>query len=156
MAHKKTWLRKINPTPDFDDINYERGYDPSRSYGKSKLYNVLFTRALAERINAHQGKVLSVHPGGVRTDLMREMKGGDKGWIVSSTLALTYPLWWFVTKNPWQGCQTTLHCTLSDDVENGSYYADCKKDKENEEVTKANWDQLWQISEQTLGIKFDV
>eukprot|EP00178_Gracilaria_changii_P012964 TRINITY_DN3651_c0_g1_i3.p1 TRINITY_DN3651_c0_g1~~TRINITY_DN3651_c0_g1_i3.p1 ORF type:complete len:202 (+),score=10.30 TRINITY_DN3651_c0_g1_i3:407-1012(+) len=151
MGHKKNFMRSINPTPDFDDINYEKGYDPSVAYGKSKLYNVLFTRALAERIDAGKGKVLSVHPGGVRTDLTREMKS----LTYKAFNAVTFPIMWFITKSPWQGCQTTLHCALSPDVENGCYYADCKKDSENVEVTKENWDKLWEISEKHLGIKFN-
>jgi hypothetical protein len=77
--------------------------------------------------------VLSVHPGGVRTELTREMKSS---FLTKIVMGLVSPVWWFITKNPWQGCQTTLHCTLSDDVENGCYYADCKKDSENVEVTK--------------------
>ena len=47
-----------------------------------------------------------------------------------------FPFYWLISKSAWQGCQTTLHTTLSEDVENGAYYADCKKDSENTEVTK--------------------
>jgi len=32
---------------DFDNINFETKYNPMIAYGRSKLYNVLFTRALA-------------------------------------------------------------------------------------------------------------
>ena len=151
IGHKKNWMRKINPTPDFDDVNYEKSYDGAISYGKSKLYNVLFTRALAERINPEQGKTCSVHPGGVRTELTREMKPNLIGKV---GFGLLYPVYWFITKNPWQGCQTSLHCALSDNVENGCYYADCEKSGENVEVTKENWDKLWEISEKILGITF--
>ena len=151
MGHKKNFMRSINPTPDFDDINYEKSYDPAIAYGKSKLYNVLFTRALAQRIDPTRGKVLSVHPGGVRTDLTREMK---LSIVAKIAAGLLYPVYWFITKNPWQGCQTTLYCALSDDVENGCYYADCKKDSENVEVTQGNWERLWDISEKHLGITF--
>ena len=63
-------------------------------------------------------------------------------------------MYWLITKSAWEGCQTNLHCALSDDVENGCYYSDCSKGVENEAVTKENWDRLWQISEKELGVTF--
>lgn len=35
---------------DLDDINSEKGYDKRKAYSQSKLANVLFTRALAKRL----------------------------------------------------------------------------------------------------------
>jgi NAD(P)-dependent dehydrogenase (short-subunit alcohol dehydrogenase family) len=35
---------------DFNDINQERAYSPFKSYGRSKLANILFTKALAHRL----------------------------------------------------------------------------------------------------------
>ena len=95
----------------------------------SKLYNVLFTHALAERINPRQGKILSLHPGVVRTNLMREITSEGFGKVINIFMLLVAPLFWFFTKSSWQGCQTTLYTLFSEEVENGSYYADCKKDK---------------------------
>jgi hypothetical protein len=71
-------------------------------------------------------------------------------------LFLLYPLYWFFTKSSFQGCQTTLHALLSEDVENGSYYADCRKDSENRFVTQENWEKLWDLSEKALHIDFKV
>lgn len=49
LAHKLAMPKK--PTVDFENINFEKDYDPNASYGRSKLYNNLFTHALAERID---------------------------------------------------------------------------------------------------------
>jgi NAD(P)-dependent dehydrogenase (short-subunit alcohol dehydrogenase family) len=155
LAHKALFVATGNPGLDFPNINFDKDYNDAISYGRSKLYNVLFTHALAERIDPKQGTVVSLHPGVVRTELMREMKAGPKGTFIAIFMFILYPLYWLGTKNPWQGAQTNLHCTLSDEVENGAYYADCKKDKENELVKRENWEKLWEISEQTLGLKFN-
>ena len=73
LAHKKFLGFFTEPKPDFDNINFDRDYEPNMAYSRSKLYNVLFTRALASKINTKQGIVLSVHPGVVRTNVLREM-----------------------------------------------------------------------------------
>lgn len=65
-----------------------------------------------------------------------------------------YPIYWLGTKSAWYGCQTSLHCALSDSVENGCYYADCRRDSENALVTEENWNKLWDISEKELNLKF--
>ena len=63
------------------------------------------------------------------------------------------PFYFMMTKSPWWGAQTSLHCCLMplDNIENGCYYSDCavKKekmpDKWQEEAVK-----LWDISEETV------
>lgn len=136
LAHKRLFVYTGQPGLDFDNINYEKGYDPSQAYGRSKLYNVLFTRALASKINSSQGKVVSLHPGVVRTELLREIKSEGPGKIIGVLMLFLYPIYWLLTKSCWQGCQTTLYAALSEEVENGCYYADCKKDWENELATQ--------------------
>ena len=69
------------------------------AYSRSKLYNVLFTRALAEKVG-RKGLVAALHPGVVRTELLREMTGdGVKGQILKIMLIVLYPVWWLVSKN---------------------------------------------------------
>ncbi|HEV3000866.1 MAG TPA: oxidoreductase [Solirubrobacteraceae bacterium] len=55
----------------FDDLNFERGYNRWRAYGQSKLANLLFMRELARRA-AEAGTPLvsvSAHPGYASTHL---------------------------------------------------------------------------------------
>lgn len=101
--------------PDFDNINFEIDYDPQMAYSRSKLYNVLFTRALAAKINPKKGLVASLHPGVVRTEILREMTAdGLKGVFFENVLRLVWPLWWLFSKSARQGASTTLYTLLSD------------------------------------------
>ena len=47
LAHKRLVGFGPTPTLDFKNINWEKDYHPSMAYSRSKLYNVMFTRALA-------------------------------------------------------------------------------------------------------------
>lgn len=67
LAHKFIYGFFGKTTLDWNNLNFERDYDYGVSYGRSKLYNVLFTRALAKKIDPSKGRVASLHPGVVRT-----------------------------------------------------------------------------------------
>lgn len=54
------------PIPDWDNVNFDKDYEANISYSRSKLYNVMFTQTLAERIG-DKGITASLHPGVVRT-----------------------------------------------------------------------------------------
>ena len=54
---------------DFDDLQSERSYKSMNVYGKSKLANVMFTYALARRLEGSGVTANSLHPGFVATNL---------------------------------------------------------------------------------------
>ena len=56
---------------DLDTINSEAHYSSLSAYSKSKLANVLFTKALAKRLSGTNVAASCLHPGGVNTDLQR-------------------------------------------------------------------------------------
>ena len=57
---------------DLDNFHFEKGgYSAYLAYGRTKLYNVLFTQALAQKIPKGKGLTASLHPGVVRTELLR-------------------------------------------------------------------------------------
>ena len=56
---------------DLDTINSEAHYSPYDAYHKSKLANVLFTKALAKRLTGTNVTANSLHPGAVATELQR-------------------------------------------------------------------------------------
>lgn len=103
---------------DFEDLHFEmRPYDGWEAYAQSKLANVLHARSLAKRLAGTGVAAVSVHPGWVRTNLIRT----------------TIPKWAQVVMNPffrlggmiepWEGTQTTLYALLSPEIVSGAYYS---------------------------------
>ncbi|MCB2074069.1 MAG: SDR family NAD(P)-dependent oxidoreductase [Novosphingobium sp.] len=57
---------------DLDDPGFERSeYDPFAAYGRSKTANVLFAVELDRRLKERNIRVTALHPGGIRTELLR-------------------------------------------------------------------------------------
>ena len=57
---------------DFDDLQGERRYRPFTAFGASKVANLMFTFELARRLEGTGVSVNAVHPGRVRSSIMRE------------------------------------------------------------------------------------
>lgn len=79
-------VHKMEKTIPWDDIEGEQDFKPRRAYGLSKLFNILLTVALAERLKGTAVTVNCYSPGFVRTGLAREATGP-----FSAFLALTKP-----------------------------------------------------------------
>jgi retinol dehydrogenase-12 len=132
----------------FDDLNFEKGYNRIKAYGQSKLANILFAKELTKRMKA-QGKdiiAVSLHPGSVKTELARH---------VPAFLAVPIQfLSGFFMKSPYEGAQTTLHCALSPDVQGGEYFSDCKAVTPSKHATdSAAASKLWDVSEKLVGLR---
>lgn len=56
-----------------DDLNSEKSYNRWLAYGQSKLANILFTRELSKRLEGTGVTANSLHPGGVNTELARDV-----------------------------------------------------------------------------------
>lgn len=112
---------KIN----FDDFNYEKKFAPT-AYMDSKLAMILFSQELNKRYEEKGVKSVSLHPGVVRTEANKYYLGKSKVAIVLSTIL--YPIFWYFTKSPIEGAQTTKFCSMEDydKLVGGGYYADCK------------------------------
>jgi NAD(P)-dependent dehydrogenase (short-subunit alcohol dehydrogenase family) len=57
---------------DFDDLRSERRYRPFTAFGASKVANLMFTFELARRLEGTGVAANAVHPGRVRSNIMRE------------------------------------------------------------------------------------
>jgi len=134
---------------NFEDINAEKAYDPLEAYAQSKLANVVFTKELQRRLEGTGVKVVSLHPGVVRTELTRNLSTAQKIFIYA-----IYPFWWFLSKDAKSGAQTSIYCALADheELQGGQYYSDCKVSKVNPRAEDAeNWTKLWDISEKLIS-----
>jgi NAD(P)-dependent dehydrogenase (short-subunit alcohol dehydrogenase family) len=67
---------------DFDNLQGERRYDGTDAYARSKLANVLFTRALARRTAGSGVTANALHPGVVHTKLLRDGWGSSGGTTI--------------------------------------------------------------------------
>ena len=78
MLHKKG---QIDPT----SFRTTSGYNAQTAYAQSKLANVLFAFALARRLDGTSVTSNALHPGGVRTDIVRDLP-----WIVRMLIGLAF------------------------------------------------------------------
>ena len=137
---------------NFDDLNWKkRPYHRVKSYGDSKLANLLFVRSLQEKFNQEQVDAISVaaHPGLSATE--RQQTIGIGGWL---TKILAQPVW--------KGALPALRAATDPHVKPLDYYGPqygiCGYPtlaKQNEKVyNTAVAKKLWKISEEITGIKF--
>lgn len=122
-------------------------------YGGSKLALIAFTRELAEKLAKSQVKTCCVHPGIVRTEIVRT--GIRKNDVLMKTFLRVFPfIWWFFTKNVRQGAQGILHCALipHELLKSGAYYVDCRETIpwRNQELCKEFREKLWETSEKVV------
>lgn len=109
----------------FDDINFvHTDYDPWVAYGQSKTADALFAVALDARASAHGVHAYSVHPGGIMTDLQRNMSRDEliaRQWIDAD--GNPNPLF----KTPAQGAATGIWAAMAPELANrgGVYCEDC-------------------------------
>jgi retinol dehydrogenase 12 len=140
-AHRRAgWL-------DFDDLmNTRVGY--LRAYGRSKLANLLFVRALARRLRGSGITVNAVHPGVVRSQLFR-------GLAAPLRFALATVLRPF-TRSLEQGARTSVYLATAAELEreSGGYYRDCRR---IEPTAAARCDEaagrLWNESVRLTGLE---
>ncbi|KAL9886004.1 retinol dehydrogenase 12 [Glossina fuscipes fuscipes] len=130
-----------------NDLNSEKKYWPFfGAYAQSKLANILFTRKLAELLKDTSVTANCLHPGIVRTELMR----------YNNCLSFLKTIFHLITRSPKAGAQTTLYLALDPkfDTLSGGYYEymlrlpllPWARNKET-----ANW--LWEESEKMVGLK---
>jgi len=96
----------------FDDLHFERRpYDGWAAYAQSKLANVLHAKALAERLAGTGVAAVSVHPGWVRTKLVKSfMPVWVQDYLLRPVLGVAGMI------EPWEGTQATLFALLSPEV----------------------------------------
>jgi WW domain-containing oxidoreductase len=127
---------------DFDNLSGERGYEPMKAYGTSKLANILFTRELARRLGDGPQTANTLHPGVIATNIVRTMSAPAR-----AAFRMLAPL---ALKTPAQGAATQSYLAASPAVAavTGAYYADCNPS----ETTPLGRDttlaaRLWEASE---------
>lgn len=104
-----------------DDLKFEkRPYDATVAYTQSKLAIVVYARHLAKRLRGTGVSAFSVHPGWIRSNLVKHLA---PAWVQNVVLRPFSGLLGMMSAE--DGAQTQLHCLLDDDASNhsGEYYS---------------------------------
>ena len=133
----------------FDDIQSQKEFRMFNVYGRSKLANMLFTRALAKRLEGTGVTVNCLHPGAVSTSIGKQH--GE--WLAKILHAILKPFF----RDPFKGAETSLYlCTSAAVAEvTGAYFDNCKQ------VAPKPWaeddnaaERLWALSEESVGFNY--
>jgi NAD(P)-dependent dehydrogenase (short-subunit alcohol dehydrogenase family) len=100
---------------EFDNLQGERAYG-FKTYGNSKLSNILFTVELAGRLQGTAVTVNALHPGLVATSF-----GKNTGGIIAALFGIVAPL---VAVSPEKGAETSIYLASSPSVDGitGKYF----------------------------------
>jgi NAD(P)-dependent dehydrogenase (short-subunit alcohol dehydrogenase family) len=130
----------------FEDLQSEDGYAAMDAYARSKLANILFTRALAARVAGTGVTVNAVHPGPVRSGFGMD---GDMGGLMGLGNRLIRPL----EISPSAGARTSVYLATSPEVEGETarYWVRSKPGHMSRQArSNAQAQRLWAASERLL------
>jgi NAD(P)-dependent dehydrogenase (short-subunit alcohol dehydrogenase family) len=121
---------------NFDDLQLSEKFSGYAAYANSKLANVAFTYALAERMNGTGVTANCLHPGVIATKLLREGWGMGGAGVDAGATTLVY-----------------LATSPNVDTVTGRYFVDKREMKSSAASRdRAVQERLWQISTQLTGL----
>jgi len=133
---------------DFENLNGEKNYGQLKAYALSKLAVVLFTYEFAKKVNGTGVTVNCLHPGFVKTNMIRNFRPFVKYF---------YHLVGLFMISPKRAAKKVIYLTSSPEVNgiNGKYFkkgrmAESVKISYDEEIAK----QLWDISVELTNVDF--
>jgi NAD(P)-dependent dehydrogenase (short-subunit alcohol dehydrogenase family) len=147
----------------FDDLNYERGYQPFPVYSQSKLAMLMFAIELDRRSQAKGWGLTSVaaHPGFARTDLVDNGPAVGANALLTSTIKTVVGM---LGHSAAAGALPTLMAATSPVAQGGQYFGPqgwmefkgppgpAKIEPKASDVAVAS--KLWAESERMTGVAF--
>jgi NAD(P)-dependent dehydrogenase (short-subunit alcohol dehydrogenase family) len=130
----------------FGDMTHEKGYKPLQVYAESKLMTIMFTYALARRLQGTEVTANALHPGVVATNFGKDAGGV---WPAMFTVLAPFEL------SPEKGAQTALYLASSPEVANvsGEYFAKSKPARSSKESYDIEaQERLWTLSARVSGV----
>jgi NAD(P)-dependent dehydrogenase (short-subunit alcohol dehydrogenase family) len=118
-----------------------------RAYQCSKLANLLFTQALAKRLEGTAVTVNAVHPGLINTGIGGKVRG-PATLLMRATFAV-------IGKPPEEGARTCVYLAASPDVAQvtGGYFIDERRAEPSLEAQDdAAAEHLWAVSAKLVGL----
>jgi NAD(P)-dependent dehydrogenase (short-subunit alcohol dehydrogenase family) len=130
---------------DFDDMQWQQHkYNASKAYGRSKLFNLYFTKALAEKYAEKGITSFALHPGIVRTEFGAGSKGFEKIMLL---VARPFMI------SPEKGAQTSIWLATEPGLEakSSQYFIKCELAKSSVlSWSEDNRNKLWDISKKLV------
>ena len=113
MGH---WMGRL----DMDNLQGEKRFNSLAQYCNTKLANILFARALAERVRHQSITAYSLHPGVIRSGFAQD----ESGWF-GKLVKVGGPF----MSTPEKGAKTSIYLATAPGIESqsGDYFANSKK-----------------------------
>jgi len=139
-------------TINFDNLNAEKGYNPTGAYAQSKLSNLLFTLSLNQQLEVINSDVIAAacHPGWTVTGLQK---------------GLLHAVSRVIAQKPEMGALPTLQAAIDPAVQRNDYFGPgglmemrgYPKKAESSEAAKDTdlAKRLWQVSEELSGVHYN-
>lgn len=132
---------------DFTDLQSQKRFIGLKTYGRSKLANILFTRELARQLQGTGVTANSLHPGFVASSFGN---GNGKLWDIIMRIAMLFAI------TPAKGAETTVYLASSPDVDavSGKYFSKKKVVSPTEAAQDdVSAKKLWEVTEQLIASK---
>lgn len=138
-AHRRTYAGGL----DFSDLNHKEDYQKWRSYGQSKLANLLFARELNHQFAGTSKTANAIHPGVIRTELVRH--------FINPVIQIGAKVGeWLLFKSLAQGAATQCYAAVHPDMAEvgGEYLYDSNIQTSSVlGQDRTAGEQLWEFSE---------
>lgn len=135
---------------DFESFTQNKGYFVLEAYEQSKLANVLFTFALAEKLKNTNITVNALHPGRVKT----EIGNRHQPWYLSAF----WSIFTFLTAvSVKKGAETQVYLASNPAVNGltGKYFSDSKQKTSSKlSLDLSLQKKLWEETERLSGVRF--
>lgn len=131
-------LNNINPTSTL----------PAYLYYVSKYADIVFTLELARRLEGSGVTANCLHPGMIDSGIWRNVPA-PLSWVLHLITKTFF-------KTPAQGAQTTIHLTVSDELNgiSGKYFMDCAEHGLSNAIKDpAKGKKLWELSEPLVKLE---
>ncbi len=149
-------------TIQFDDMNWDKNYNPNGVYSQSKLAQIMCVYELQDRLKeaGKSGvKAYACHPGSSRTNLINT-SGSLTMRIIFGLMKLS-PL----TQPAEKGAYPMLMCATEKDLDQSKFYGPTGRSNwvgpvgahklESHAKDKDVAKKLWEVSEQAIGLKWN-